>query len=124
MKYTLLSLMFLILCALPAQAQKKHLEQSAPFEQVVRALLKQNPVKFRDCFSERLIGSDTDISQWEEHVLEGREHFNERYPNFKSKDFRYGYDAKSEKLIVFFRGEEIFRIRVVQEKGKWKLDEK
>ena len=123
MKKFIIALLF-ICTAVAGYAQKKHIPQSTPFENVLKALTKNKPLLFKNSFSQRVIDGEEDLTVWAERIEEGNEKFGRRFPDFKRKDFRYGFDSAESKLIVFYKGEEAFRMKVIQEGKKWKLNEK
>lgn len=123
MRTLLLSSLFLLF-TLGVVAQKKHLKQSKPFEQVLKALKKDKPELFMNSFSARIVDGETDLAVWTERIEEGQRKFGRRFPDYRIKDFKYGFDAAESKLIVYYKGEEKFRMKVVKEGGKWKLNER
>jgi len=123
MRSLLLSSLFLLF-TFSMVAQKKHLRQSKPFEQVLKALKKDKPELFMNSFSARIVDGETDLAVWSERIEEGQRKFGRRFPDYRIKDFKYGFDAAESKLIVYYKGEESFRMKVVKEGGQWKLNEK
>ena len=123
MRRLLLCSLFLLF-TLNIVAQKKHLKQSKPFEQVLKALKKGKPELFMNSFSDRIVDGETDLAVWKERIEEGQRKFGRRFPDYSIKDFRYGFDAAESKLIIYYKGKENFRMKVVKEGGKWKLNEK
>lgn len=123
MRTLLLSSLFLLF-TLGLTAQKKHIKQSKPFEQVLKALKKDKPELFMNSFSARIIDGETDLAVWSERIEEGQRKFGRRFPDYRIKDFKYGFDAAESKLIIHYKGDETFRMKVVKEGGKWKLNEK
>ena len=116
--------LFAMLCVPSVVAQKKHLRQSKPFEQVLKSLKTDDPELFMNSFSERIVDGETDMEVWTERLNEGQDKFGQRFPNFKLSEFRYRFDRKEAKLIVYYRGEEQVRMKVVREGRHWKLDQK
>ena len=105
-------------------AQKKHIRQSTPFENVLLAMQTDSAQLYRNTFSFEIINGETDTKVWKERVSEGKEKFWERFGQYKLSDFKYGFDKKESKLIIYFKEEEQFRIKIIKEKKKWKLNEK
>lgn len=123
MKKFILALLF-VCTSVIGYSQKKHIPQSTPFEHVLKALNKKKPKLFKNSFSQRVIDGVEDLAVWTERIEEGKEKFGRRFPDFKRKDFRYGFDSAESKLIIYYKGEEAFRMKVIQEGKKWKLNEK
>ena len=123
MKKFIITLLF-ICTAVAGYAQKKHIPQSTPFENVLKALTKNKPLLFKNSFSQRVIDGEEDLTVWAERIEEGQRKFGRRFPDYRIKDFKYGFDAAESKLIVYYKGEESFRMKVVKEGGQWKLNEK
>lgn len=104
-------------------AQKKHIEQSEPFELVLCAMKKNSTKKLQKAFSQKMLKNDRDDSTWEERLKEAKGKFTTRFGDFKIHDFKYGFDEKTSRLIIYFKEKETFKMAVIKEGKHWKLNE-
>ena len=102
-------------------AQSKHIEQSIPFENVLTSLKSDSSSLFMNCFSKRIINGEEDENVWMSRLNEGKEKFEKRFGQFQLIDFSYKYEKSESKLIIYYKNEEQFKMRVVKENGTWKL---
>ncbi len=119
---TLISLI-LISCH-SVSAQRNHLKQSAPFENILIAMETDSVNLFIQAFSSAVVNGNYSKELWSARLNEGKDKFEARYGIFQSSDFSYKYKRKKSKLIIFFKGEEEISMRVIKEKGVWKLNDK
>jgi len=75
-------------------------------------------------FSEKIVDGMDDEAVWMSRLNEGKEKFDNRFGDFELTDFSYQYEAAESKLVIYYKNEAQFKIRVVNENGIWKLDEK
>lgn len=120
----ILTIAFIAINSMTLLAQNDHIEQSTPFENILNAMKSDSISLFIKSFSNRIIDGEYDKNIWASRLNEGKEKFAERFGAFELNDFSYAYEKEKSKLIIFFKGEEQFRIRVIQEDDVWKLDEK
>ncbi len=120
----LLSLTILFTFSSNLIAQRNHKRQSTPFENALKALQSDSASLFMNSFSERITKGKTSEKYWGTKLQEGKAKFKKRFGDYKLGDFTYKYDRKESKLIIYFREKEEIRLRVIKEKGTWKLDEK
>ena len=120
----LLSLTILFTFSTNLIAQKKHIKQSKPFENLLQAMKSDSTDLFINSFSENIVNGKTDSEVWCKRLQEGKAKFKKEFGDFQLNDFAYKYDKKESKLVIFFKGKEEIRLKVIKEKGAWKLDEK
>lgn len=101
-----------------------HITQSTPFENILLAMKTDSIPLFLSAFSNRIIDGENDKLVWKKRLNEGKEKFRIQFDNFQLKDFTFEYDEKESKLIIYFKGKEVMRMKVIKEDEKWKLDEK
>jgi hypothetical protein len=105
-------------------AQSKHIEQSTPFENVLTSMKSDSASLFMNCFSERIVDGEDDEKVWMSRLNEGKEKFEKRFGHFELTDFSYEYEATESKLVIYYKSEKQVKMRVVNQDGIWKLDEK
>ncbi len=104
-------------------AQRNHIKQSKPFENVLLSMKSDSTNLFMNSFSDKVVDGEDDENEWMSRLNTGKEKFEKRYGTFQPSDFSYQFEKKGSLLIIFFKGEEQFRLRVIKEGGVWKLDE-
>ena len=111
------------------QAQKKHIDQSEPFENVLLAMKTDSISLFKSVFSKSIKNDDDDDDDddddenWKAKLNEGQEKFKEKFGDYKIKSFSYVFNEQDMLLIVYFKKKKISGIRVIKENGVWKLDQ-
>ncbi len=105
-------------------AQKYHIAQSIPFENIVVSINSDSVELFMNTFSKGIIAREDDIKIWQDRLNTGKERLEKRFGDFQLSDFTFDFDKEESKLIIYFKGEEQMRMGVVKEDGAWKLDEK
>lgn len=105
-------------------AQSKHIEQSTPFENVLISMKSDSVRLFMSCFTKSIVGDENDEKIWAKRLNEGKEKFKTQFGQFNLTDFTYTFDKIESKLIIYYKDEEQFKMRVVKENAIWKLDEK
>lgn len=107
-----------------AFAQRSHIKQSSPFENVLLSIESDSVSLFMNSFSNRIIDGEKNEEIWMSRLNQGKEKLKKRFGTFQPSDFSYKYKKKESKLIIFFKDEEQHRMRVIKEGKVWKLDEK
>jgi hypothetical protein len=105
-------------------AQKAHIKQSTPFENVLLALETDSVDLFMNAFSTDIIKGEFDLDEWASRLSSGQKKFSARFQDWKRDEFDFAFDKADSRLIIYFRGEESLRMWVVKEKRQWKLNEK
>ena len=123
MKFAI-AIAFTILLSTQAMAQKKSIKQSKPFQNVLLSLQTESVSLFVESFTDRIVGDEKDSQVWLDRIKEGHEKMTQRFGNYELSDFTYKFDKEKSKLVIFYKGEEQFKMKVIKEDGKWKLDEK
>ncbi len=114
----------IVTSSLTAYAQKAHIIQSTPFENVLRSMKTDSVSLFMNAFSSKIIGGEKDEKVWLSRLNQGKEKFKNRFGAFQPSDFSYSYEKKESKLIIYFKGMEQHRMSVIKEGKAWKLNEK
>ena len=104
-------------------ASSKQIPQAQPFASVLKAIDNNSEILFKNAFSTKVQMDKKDTLSWNERLSKAREKFKSKFNNYTSKDFSFGFSQLDSKLIVNFKGNEMFRMKVLQENGDWKLDE-
>jgi hypothetical protein len=123
MKYLIIAILT-TLSSFNVCAQSTHIEQSTPFENVLTSMKSDSSSLFMSCFSERIVDGEDDAQVWSSRLDEGKEKFKKRFGDFEVADFSYEFKIEESKLVIYFKKERQFEMKVVQENGVWKLDTK
>ena len=122
MKNSLL-IIFLSVISYTAQAQKSHIPQSVPFEDILIALQTDSIPLFKGAFHEKVTADVKDEAEWQENFQEAQAKFKEGFKNYRLEDFTYKYNKEDSKLMVFFKNKKAFQISVIKKGSQWKLNE-
>ena len=114
----------IVIASYAATAQSAHIKQSTPFENVLFSMKSDSVGLFMNSFSENVIDGERGEELWLTRLNQGKEKFKKRFGTFQPGDFSYTYEKEEAKLIIYFKGEEQFRIAVIKEGNIWKLDER
>lgn len=130
MKVILISAFFAIF-SFNLIAQSRHIQQSKPFKKVLRSIKTNAPNLFMKSFSNEIMklfnnemtNGEDDETLWESRLKEAKGKFENRFGAFEVHDFSYKFEKEDAQLIIYFKGKEQFKMRVVKEGCVWKLDE-
>ncbi len=120
----LLTLALVSVLSINLMAQKNHIAQSTPFENIIISIKSDSVDLFMSTYSKGIISGETDIKIWQERLNTGKERLEKRFGDFELSDFTFDFEKEESKLIIYFKGEEQMRMGVTEEDGAWKLDEK
>ena len=102
---------------------KDKIKQSVPFMNMLKAAEQSNIKKFKSSYSKR-IREDKEQSDWQANILEAKKNVKKMFGDIKDDNFTFKFDKEKSKLEVFYNGKSIFKIKVIQENGTWKLNER
>lgn len=114
--------MFLV--TLDGWTQKAHIKQSTPFENLMLSLSTDSVDLFMNSFSTNIIDGNYDAKEWQRRLSSAQRKLEARFQFWSLEDFAFEFDKVESRLIIYFKGEENIRMKVVKEKRQWKLDEK
>jgi hypothetical protein len=121
MKKYLYIAILLVLCV-NVQA-KDTIKQSIPFMNMLKAAESSDIKKFKSAYSKR-IREDKEQSDWKKNVSEAKKNIKKIFGDIKDDNFTFKFDKDKSKLEVLFKGKSACLIDVIQEDGKWKLNER
>ena len=119
-QYIYILTMFVLCGSLYAEEKIK---QAIPFVNMLRAAEESDVEGFKYCYSKR-IREDQVQSDWKANIIEATQKIRELFGNIRYEDFSFEFVKESSKLEVFYNGISMFKIKVIQENGTWKLDER
>ena len=122
MKNSLL-IIFLSIISYTVQAQKSHIPQSVPFEDILIALQTDSIPLFKGAFNEIVTANVKGEAEWKDNFQEAKGKFKDRFKSYRLEDFTYKYNKEDAKLVVFYKNSEAFQISVIKKGSQWKLNE-
>lgn len=116
-------LLFLIFLSLRGWSfvPSNHLPQSTPFEGILTALRSENAELLKSVFDRKTRKTDADINIWQKRLESGKKHFYYRFGEYNLDEFTYEVHNFGRSLVIFYLDVEVFKKRVVKERGEYKI---
>ena len=102
---------------------KDKIKQSIPFMNMLKAAEQSDIKKFKFSYSKQ-IRENKEQNNWQANIAEAKKNIKKMFGDIKDDNFTFKFDKEKSKLKVFYNEKSIFKIKVIQENGIWKLNER
>ena len=102
---------------------KDKIKQSIPFMNMLKAAEQSDIKKFKFSYSKQ-IRENKQQNDWQANIAEAKKNIKKLFGDIKDDNFTFKFDKEKSKLKVFYKEELVCQIKVIQENGIWKLNER
>ena len=115
----------LLFCSRVCEGEEISPPEAAPLIAVLQAAKASDVANFKEAYSRR-IREDTEQGDWESNLKEARANLERRYGDYAINEFGFTFagDKENGTISLKHKGKESLSLKVINEGGGWKLDER